>query len=278
MARRGDIDRPGAATSRRPRAWGDFGVVALMLAILASVYLLDVDTSLSEVRRIGRLTACMPPAYPPLVTGEAQAPGFDVELLGEIAARIGVGLTIQSNAAMVRDFNPRSWRITRAQCQILAGGVVSSQITRSFLDTTDPYLKTGWALVSPAPVLDLEGKTVAFLAGPAGLDRIALSRLLRAAGATVTMAKTRDDLIEGLAAGRFDAGASEALMLSRIASEQGWSFRGLDTGGGDNPISLGLWKGDLTLKNAVSAILADLRRNGFMTTLADRYGVTVLTD
>ncbi len=278
MARRGDTDRPGAATPRPPRAWGDLGVIALMLTILASVYLLEVDTSLSEVRRIGRLTACMPPEYAPLVTGEAQAPGFDVELLGEIANRIGVGLTIQSNAAMVRDFNPRSWRITRAQCQILAGGVVSSQITRSFLDTTAPYLETGWALVSPAPIVDLAGKAIAFLAGPAGLDRIALSRFLRAAGATVTLVKTRDEMIEGLAAGRFDAGASEALMLSQIAGEAGWSLRALDTGAGDNPVSLGLWKGDLTLKNAVSAILAELRRNGYMTALAERYGVTVRTE
>ncbi|MBK8082689.1 MAG: transporter substrate-binding domain-containing protein [Devosia sp.] len=125
------------------------------------------------MRRIGRLTVCMPPEYPPLVTGDAQAPGFDVELVGEVARRMGVGLTIQSDAAMTRDFNPRSWRITRAQCQVLAGGVVSSEITRSFLDTTPPHLETGWALISTTPVADLDGKAVAFLPGlPASIASV----------------------------------------------------------------------------------------------------------
>lgn len=278
MRRPKDTMPPGAGPHRPPRAWGDLGVVALMLAILGSVYLLEADTSLSEVRRIGRLTVCMPPEYPPLVTGDAQAPGFDVELAGEVARRMGVGLTIQSNAAMTRDFNPRSWRITRAQCQVLAGGVVSSEITRSFLDTTPPHLETGWALISTTPVADLDGKAVAFLAGPAGLDRISLSRFLRTAGAATVIVGTRAELVEGLASGRLDAGVSEALMLGQLAADQGWVFRALDTGDGVFPVSLGLWKGDLTLKERIVTILADMRRDGFIAALADRYGVVALIE
>ena len=68
--------------------------------------MLPPDTSLSEVRKAGLLRACMPPDYPPLVTGNRDAPGIDVELLQALAAKLGVNLVITSNPAMGQDFNP----------------------------------------------------------------------------------------------------------------------------------------------------------------------------
>src|SRR5258706_354664 len=49
----------------------------LIFGLLGAVYLLPPDTSLSEVRKAGVLRACMPPSYPPLVTGDRDAPGLD---------------------------------------------------------------------------------------------------------------------------------------------------------------------------------------------------------
>ena len=57
----------------------------MIFGLLAGVYLLPADTSLSEVRRGGLLRACMPPVYPPLVTSDPSAPGIDVELLRALA-------------------------------------------------------------------------------------------------------------------------------------------------------------------------------------------------
>ena len=52
-----------------------------IFGLLGGVYLLPPDTSLGEVRKSGLLRVCMPPSYPPLVTGNAEAPGIDVELV-----------------------------------------------------------------------------------------------------------------------------------------------------------------------------------------------------
>src|SRR3954451_8745639 len=89
----------------------------MIFGLLAGVYLLPADTSLNEVRKNGVLRACMPPLYPPLVTGDAAAPGIDVELLQALASGMGLRFTISPNQAMGQDFNPRSWRVTRAQCE-----------------------------------------------------------------------------------------------------------------------------------------------------------------
>src|ERR1700704_3591271 len=146
---------------------------AAIFGLLGGVYLLPPDTSLREVRKAGVLRACLPPDYPPLVTGDRDAPGIDVELLQALAKSIGVKLVITPNAAMGQDFNPRNWRVTRAQCEVLGGGVVVSPITKSFLETSPPYAQSGWALVGSKPSTDIQGQRVGVLTGISGLDRLA---------------------------------------------------------------------------------------------------------
>src|SRR5436190_6633814 len=167
----------------------------LILGLLAAVYLLPADTSLSEVRRAGVLLACMPPLYPPLVTCEPNAPGIDVELLRALADGLALRFSVTPNPVMGQDFNPRNWRVTRAQCEVLAGGVVASPVTRSFLDTSPSYAQTGWAFVAPAPVGDPQGRRAGVLAGISGLDRIALSRFLRAKNVDMTVVPSAAELV-----------------------------------------------------------------------------------
>src|SRR5690606_27122298 len=159
------------------------------------------DTSLSEVTKAGVLKACVPPVYPPLVTGDAEQPGVDIELLKAVAGRLGVSLLITENRAMGRDFNPRNRGLNRAQRQVIAGGVVASVQTRSFLETGPSYAETGWALIAPAPLASLEGKTVGALTLVSGLDRIGLASFLRAEGATARVVTSPDALVSGIADG-----------------------------------------------------------------------------
>src|SRR5215470_6621323 len=195
----------------------------LLFGLLAGVYLLPADTSLSEVRRAGLLRACMPPLYPPLVTGDANAPGIDVELLRALAKELGLRFAITSNPAMGQDFNPRNWRLTRAQCEVLGGGVVASPTTRSFLETSPAYAETGWVFILPKTISDLDGQRAGVLTGISGLDRIALARFLRAKNVNVTILSSSADLADGLRVGRFDFGVTEALAAQQIAGQGGWS-------------------------------------------------------
>src|SRR5690606_26340264 len=101
------------------RLWRDFGAIAVVLALLLGVTFLPPDTSLSEVRANATLRACVPPVYPPLVTGDPAAPGIDIELLQAVAARLGLQLSLNVNDAMGRDFNPGNWGLNRAQCEVI---------------------------------------------------------------------------------------------------------------------------------------------------------------
>jgi polar amino acid transport system substrate-binding protein/cystine transport system substrate-binding protein/membrane-bound lytic murein transglycosylase F len=263
------------ARQARERNWlGDILTVVLVFGLLLAVYLLPPDTSLAEVDRAGVLRVCVPPDYPPLVTTDRERPGVDVEILTEIARRMEVRLALNVNPAIGRDFNPRNWRVTRAQCQVLAGGVVVSNTTRSFLDTTPPHLETGWAIVAPALPSTLDGQTVGVYAGLTGLDRLGLSRYLRAQGAELQVIDSSAVLADAIRSGAVAAGISEALTAGRIAGAEGWDIAWLPPPIERYPLAFGLWKGDLTLKRRIAAIIDDLRREGFLDALAEKYGIT----
>jgi polar amino acid transport system substrate-binding protein len=242
-----------------------------IFGLLAGVYLLPPDTSLSEMRKAGVLRACMPPDYPPLVTGNHDAPGIDVELLQALAKRMSVKLVVSPNPAMGQDFNPRNWHVTRSQCEVLAGGVVVSPTTKSFLETSPSYAQTGWALIAPKLPPDLAGRRVGVLTGVSGLDRLALSRHLRAWNAQVTIVPDASELVQGLRDGRFDGGVTERLLAGALAAREGWSVAWADAKLPRYPVALGLWKGDLTLKRAIENGMEELRRSGEMARIIGRY-------
>jgi polar amino acid transport system substrate-binding protein/cystine transport system substrate-binding protein/membrane-bound lytic murein transglycosylase F len=254
---------------------------AAIFGLLAGVYLLPPDTSLSEVRKAGVLRACMPPSYPPLVTGEHDAPGIDVELLQALAKGLGVKglgvkglgvrLVITPNPAMGQDFNPRNWHVTRAQCEVLAGGVVVSPTTKSFLETSPSYAQTGWALVAPKLPADLQGRRVGVLAGISGLDRLGLSRHLRARNAQVTIVSSPSELVQGLRDGRFEVAVTEWLLAGQLAARESFGVAWADDSLPRYPVALGLWKGDLTLKRAIADGMEELRRNGEIARIIKRY-------
>lgn len=269
---------------RRPgkpkRLWlGDIITVVVAVGLLSAVYLLPPDTSLAEVERTGALRACVPTSYPPLVTGQADRPGFDVELLRGVADRMNLRLTLNQNSAMGRDFNPRNWRANRAQCEVLAGGVVASRTTRSFLDTSPAYLETGWVLVTAGAPLALRGQTVGFFAGLSGLDRIKLSQYLRDAGAKVQLLQRPEAMVQALESGEIKAVVTEALGARQLlATHPEWQAAWLPEGLGRYPVAFGLWKGDLTLKREIVSAIEALRADGTIAALEDKYGFAPLPD
>lgn len=251
-----------------------FGVIA---ALLLAVNFLPPDTALQVIRERGTLRACVPSEFPPLVTSDTQHPGVEIEMLQELANRLGLRLQLHRNPAIGRDFNPRNWRVTRAQCELLAGGVVASDATRSFLETSTPHMSTGWAAVTTGTT-SLAGATVGFFAGTSGLNRIELSRYLQSQGATVTVVNSRSALETGLRSGDFAVGISESLTVRQVAQALSVSAMWLPEPLTRYPLAFGLWKGDLTLKRAVDAALADMRADGTVSRIIDSYQVGAIAE
>lgn len=249
-----------------------YGWIAVGIGLLLAVYLLPPDTSLTEVQRRGRLTVCVPEARASWVTGDPAAPGIEAELLQALADELGVRLALSVVPAMGRDFNPRNWHITRAQCDVIAGGLVDTPATRSFLAVGPSYDETGWVAVAPADPAALGNRVVGVLATLQGADRIALSAYLRGAGARLAVVRTRDALTRGLEDGSYAIGIAEARIARSIALLHGWPIAELPPPLAGQRLVFGLWKGDLTLKRAVERAFEHVRDDGKLAAILARYG------
>lgn len=262
--------------NRVRRLASDFGGIIVALGLMLLVTLLPPDTSLNEVKANQAIRACVPTTYPPLVTGDPDQPGIDIELLLAVADYIGVQLLLSPNDAIGRDFNPRHWGITRGNCQILAGGVVNSTLTRSFLDTSPTYAETGWAILTPAPLDDIGGLTIGVLTVISGLDRIGLSSYLRRQNVTVRVVRNRQALVDGINSGALDGGITEALLAGGLAVDNDWSLTSLPDELTRYNLVFGLWKGDLTLKRKIAEAMRELELDGTLAAILDHYGVASL--
>jgi len=252
----------------------DLGGIVVVVALMLLITFLPPDTSLDQVESNGALRACVPTRYPPLVTGDPDRPGIDVEILQAVAEHIGVRLLLSPVDAMGRDFNPRNWAVTRAKCEVLAGGVVDSTLTRSFLDTGPPYAETGWAFVATTPTESLQGLTLGALTVISGLDRIGLSSYLRAQEVTVRITRSSEELVEGIAGGAFDGGVTEMTLAGWLAARNDWWIATLPAEEVSRyRLAFGLWKGDLTLKRKIVEAIHQLERDGRLAAILGRYGV-----
>lgn len=250
----------------------DLGGLIVVISLLLLVSVLPPDTSLDEVRANGAIRACIPTTYPPLVTGNPDRPGIDIEILRAVADHIGVDLLLSPNDAIGRDFNPRNWAVNRGKCQVLAGGVVDSALTRSFLETGPPYAETGWSIVAPGPVGDVDGLTVGALTLISGLDRIGLSSYLRAREVVVRIVRNDQAFVDGLASGEMQAGVTEALLAGWLAAENGLWAAPLSGEFSRYNLVFGVWKGDLTLKRKIVQAFRQLESDGKLATILKRYG------
>lgn len=254
--------------------------LAVIVALLAAVSFLPPDTSLSERRRLGTLHVCLPPTAPPLVTETASAPGYDAEILAELAKRLGLRLVVNPSPAIAKDFNPRNWHITRARCVVIAGGITDTEQTRSFLQVIPTGLRTGWAVVAPTGTTLAAKAKVGVLPGSGGLSRIALSSHLREIGVEARMMPSAAALRQALAAGEIAAGVAEYFTAEALAAEAGGlQVRPLDPDSLGAPrLGLGLWKGDLTLKRAIEAQLSAMEQDGSIARIGMRYGLAPRLD
>jgi len=241
------------------------------VALLFAVYLLPPDTSLSEVERTGTLTACLPPSRPPLVTEDPTAPGLEVELLEEIAREMGLRFRAVTVPAMGADFDPSLWRITRAHCAVIGGGTLDTVETRAFLSVTQPFAETGWVVIAKSADEAIGGKRAAVLANIPGADRLTLSRFLRDQDVSVSLVRTADDLTEALANGAADIGIADALFAQAVAGDIGFVTQDLPPPFRHEGLVFGLWKGDLTLKRAITGALQRIKDDGRLTALQAKY-------
>lgn len=249
--------------------------LGVVVALLFSLSFLPPDTSLADREKSGVLKLCVPTSFPPLVTNDPAAPGYDIELSQAVAEALHLKLLINVLPSIGQDYNPRNWFLTRAQCDMVGGGVADTVQTRSFMQTIATQARTGWIGISSTGTMPPAGSAVAVLPGTSGLNRVALSTWLRQQKLRAVLVRTPQEFSQALSGETAAAGITERFLAAGIALDDGkFSEFWLEAPGFTSyPMALGLWKGDQTLKRAVEATVSRLEASGTLENLRQKYGV-----
>lgn len=291
------VKKPYVRAYNRWKRWRNTLInLGAIFALLLAVSFLPADTSLSQIKDRGVLKLCVPAYYPPLVTGDQQHPGYDIELVKAIADKIGVRLAVNKMESIGRDFNPRNWMLSRGQCDLLAGGVADTVQMRNFMQTIPTGIQLGWMLLSLDGHSLQKGDQIFVIPGNTGLNRLELSSWLRNQGvsARVVSMKAGEEKIAGQVLSAIIHGDVQGLVAENFIAcsllkakggetniKASWLFsvddetRNAELAGGvagqTYSMALSLWKGDVTLKRAVEKTLKDLSRNGLTVNLREFY-------
>lgn len=249
------------------------GDVVLVGGLLSALSFLPPDNSLAEVRQAGVLKLCVGDSAPPFVLNDPNAPGFDVELVRMAAEEIGIPAKVNVVSSIGKDFNPRNWRVTRAQCNVIAGGVADTVQTRGFLQTIPTEAETGWVGISRDGTLPDQGSAWAVWPGASGLDRVALSAWLRRRGATARLVRSPGELAALLDDGKISGAIMERYQAASIDTSRYRVFWLPQDSFERYRMALGLWKGDQTLYRAVKASVHDIEKSDGMKVMRVRYGL-----
>ncbi|WP_169194754.1 transporter substrate-binding domain-containing protein [Devosia sp. MC1541] len=249
--------------------------IGIIVVGLTAVSFLPADTSLKERRDAGFIKLCVPPAFPPLVTGNPEAPGYDIELMQMIADRMGLRLVVNTLASIGADFNPRNWLLTRAQCDVIAGGVADSEHTRGYLQTIPTDAVTGWVLVARDGTTPVAGDSVAVLPGTSGLNRLAVSGWLRESGFKAKPARNSEQFKAELLSGAVSFGVTERFIAASANLEDAdFSLFWLPEQSVQLTVTaIGMWKGDQTLKSEIIHSLSEVKASKAYELLRERYQI-----
>lgn len=220
--------------------------VLLLAVFLAAVSFLPADTSLSERQGAGQLRYCFADANSPLIRDPSTgAAGTERALLEGAAADLGLQLRLVEVPNIGRSFNPADWNVTRAQCDVLGGGLADSAANRGFMTLIPTgqqiaLRRTGGAAEPP------RGSRVGVFAGSAGMDRVRLSGFMRSRGWQAVPLRREADLRAWIAQGE------PAIFSSLTPVPEGTEHHPLPAEAAEvSDLVLGLWRGDTTLTRAL---------------------------
>ena len=223
------------------------------LMMLLVVRELPPDSSLAEVRENGALIVCNPPSLPPLLIRQDKASrytGTEADIVRSIAAGIGVSVQWNPQPGWGDTIDPSDWGLRPSACDLVVGGVVVANETRSLLELV-PYRQVGWAFVGD-PGTTMTGLYVPFW----GVDRGQAARWLRDEGHDLRFFFNADAAKEALHNGDVESILSLEPVAEWIAAGQ--KSITATTELPKQRLAVATWKGRTTLNREVQRIVPSL--------------------
>ena len=224
------------------------------------------QTTFTTVKE-GVLTMSTNAAFPPyeMTTDDGGFEGIDVEIAQAIADKLGLELEI-----LDMDFDAALLAVQEGKSDIVLAGVTVDEDRLLVMDFTDSYANGVQSIIVPEgsdiTTNDLSGKTIGTQRGTTGWQYCSDDY-----GDDAVVAY--DDgitAVQALLNGQVDCVVIDnAPATSFVAANQGLKI--LDTEYANEDYAIGLQKGNTALLEAINGALAELKADGTIQTIIDKY-------
>lgn len=231
------------------------------------------QSRLEQIRQSGKIVVATSADYPPfeyhaIIDGEDKIVGWEMELAQAIADQLGVGLEIKEGV-----FDTLLLDLAAGKADMVISAMTITPERLESVDFSDPYWMTAQSVLVPKAsegaiqkAEDLAGKTIGVQLGTTG--EAAAKEI---AGAEVRSYELFEAAVLDLVAGRVDAVVGDYAVVKQYAATRPELTVAFELTKEENAVAFR--KGDDELREAVNQILAQLKADGTIDKLIEKYEV-----
>jgi polar amino acid transport system substrate-binding protein len=226
-----------------------------------------------DLVQAGSLSVCSDVPYPPFEFEDPEAPsgysGFDIDLVQEIADRLGLDLVVQEVGF---DGLQSGATLAAGQCDLAASAMTITERRAENLEFSEPYFDATQSLIvlsdsGIASLEDLEGGQLGVQAGTTGAE---YAEDNAPEGTEIVEFGSGPDLFTAMTAGQIDAGLQD-LPVNVEQAERDDAFDIVDEYDTGEQYGFAAALGNTELIDAVDAALAEMRDDGTYDAIYDQY-------
>ncbi len=245
-------------------------IIAALLVVSAAAIIgcagkkTAADESLKKITEKGVLVMGLDDSFPPMGfrNENNEIVGYDVDLAKEVAARMGVTLTLQPI-----DWNAKEQELNTGKIDCIWNGFTITPARAEVITFTKPYLKNAQVVVvkqssAVRTLADLAGKTVALQAGSSAADALEAAAEFRASLKSVVEFKDNLTALMDLEIGGVDAVVMDLMVANDNIVRSGKAYVILEEALAPEDYGIGFRKNDLALMNKVQETLEAMAADG----------------
>lgn len=231
------------------------------------------DTSLTDIQAKGTLVLGCDDEFPPMgfVNEAGDLTGFDIELAGLVAEKMGVTLE-----ATPIDWSTKEAQLKGGSIDVIWNGYTITQVRDKKVEFTKPYLNNAVVIAVKADsdiqtIADLSGKVIASQTDSSGLTAINGNEELLNSVKEVREFNNFTEAMLDLKSVRVDAVAVDKVVANYMMRQTPGEYRLLDETLGDELYGIGCRKGAVALREAIDKALDELNEDGSIEILSNKY-------
>lgn len=226
--------------------------------------------SLASVKKSGKLLIGLEDSYPPMEFRDSKnnLVGFDIDLGNDVAKKLGVKAEY-----VMTDFNGIILALNASKFDMIVAAMSITDKRKEAIDFSVPYVTGGQIIAvksgdtSIKSEEDLKGKVVGCQLGSIGDTT---SSAMKGLKEVIKYDKIAQALQE-LSSGRVNAVVMDAQVGGYYTTKKPGEYTILSKLISEEPIGIGLKKGDNELKNATDKAILELQKDGTLTKLSIKW-------